>query len=401
MKKLMIIAIGLMMTLTSCANSEGKEATQTQVEKLEQSETTKEAKYVVTEVGAFDGGLFANYGNITVFTVAEDKTLYGALDSDGNIIIEPTYDYLSYGDGLLTDAYALEDGTIHYSYLNLDETVAIETVDGAKITVAQDFENGYALVTLADEIGADRHFGDYSCVIDKTGKVVVKASSKDTKVVINEDDLIVESTEDGKIVNIYNLDGTKASEDVYNKENYNNDNIYEIDGIYIIKDTADTKNESYAIYDNVNKKAITDYIYLYYGPSKVGNNYLVHKVSEVENEYNYVIIDNKGNEVFQVSENYKDFYYPEIHGDDLILTLTNGGVIVLNENGTVHKELDYEMVYGLIKSDFLICRKEEKIGVLDADYNEVVEPIYDNFGAIYDNKGLLTKDGMLYKLEIR
>lgn len=409
MKKYLGVVLGLALIVTSCGTETKEEPVKAEAtENAEQENSTEQEekqtvlyKYEVTEVGEFKARLDRSYDGVTVFAADGDKDLYGALDSDGNVIIEPQYDYLSYGDGVFTISNTTEDYSYYYTYANLDGKTIIENVEGVAIIDAQDFEKGLALVTLEDDFGAGRYLGDYTYAIDKTGKIVISATSENSSLYFNEDkDLMFEYNRDGEIVNIYNLDGTKASEEVFNEENYNGDNIYEVDGIYYIKDTTDTVNDSYAIYDNESKTALTEYIYLYSAPEKLGNNYLVYKVTDSETGYNYVIIDNKGNEVYQVSENYNEISYPEVFNDKLILNFVNDKAIVLDENGNVYKETNYDMIYGSYGEETVGCMLDNQVGYLDADFNEMVEPKYDEFTNINNGKGFVVSDGVIYKVEI-
>ncbi len=390
-KYIAIMALGLSLVITSCGNEQPEETT-------EITEPSSSKTYALTEVGEFEGTrLDRNYEGITIFAVEGEQDLYGALDSDGNVVLEPQEAYLSYGDGLLTMARENEEGAIRYSYADIEGTPVIEMVEGVEIVDGTDFEDGYALVTLNNELGEGRNFGSYSYLINKDGEVIIQAQSKDTALV-RDGDYILELGGETGIVEIYNLDGSKADKEVFEDENYDADNVYESDGIYFIRDEEDNVNYSYAIYDNESEKAVTDYVYTFYEPAKVGDNYLVTKISENPNEPNYVLIDNMGNEVFQISETYKNIMYPDIVNDKIIINPYEGDAIVLDENGNVYKETTYDVIDGLIGSDIMLCAEGEYLGLLDSEFNPIVEPIYDDVVNAYDDKALLLKDGILYKV---
>ncbi len=394
-KHIAIMALGLSLLVTSCGTEKTEDTTQ------QTSEPSASKDYTVTEVGAFEGTrLERNYEGVTIFAVEGEQNLYGALDSDGNVVLEPQEAYLSYGDGLLTMARENENGAIRYTYANIDGTPVIETVEGVEIVDATDFEDGYALVTLNNELGEGRNYGNYGYLINKDGEVVIQAQSKDTALV-RDGDLILELGGETGIVDIYNLDGTKADKEVFEDENNDADEVYESDGIYYIRNEADDVNHSYAIYDNESEQAITDYVYTFYAPEKVGNNYLVTKISENPEEQNYVIIDNKGNEVFQISENYKNIMYPEVFNDMLIINSYENKAIILDENGNLVKETSYDIIDSFTDSDILGCSSDGYVGYLDSELNEIAAPTYDGFTNTYDDEGLLVKDGVLYKLEVK
>lgn len=392
MKRRIILAIGLMMVLTSCGEKQPVEDQQQATEVEQESTQDGQEGYIETEIGAFNGLLYSYNDGMLIYSTENGS---GVLDSDGNTVLEPKYGYLEYGDGLFLQQANGDNSTIVWSYLDEEGKPFIEEVNGLKIIDGTVFKNGYAAVTLGDAEISKRSFGEYSTIIDKSGNIIIEAEGETNYLsIIEAENVVFEYNEDSEIVGAYNLDGTLASDDILLEENYNGDNIYEVDGLYIIKDVEDEINQSYALYDNVNKTEITGYDYLYYDPIKVGDNYIVDKPSENIGDYNFVIIDSQGNEILKLSETYNYFGYPFVYEDKIILSI-EGGSIVLNPDGSVYKQTDFDTIY-----DSSAYGVGNKIG-FTKDYEKVTEPIYDDFVPAEDNIAFGARDGKLYRIEIK
>ncbi len=399
MKRKIILVIGLTMALTGCGNKEEAIETQpaTEIKQEDKEKAENSTETIETEIVEFDANIEQFKDGLIVFYNTGDSYLYGLMDINGNVLMEPMYEYLAIGDEYILETEVSNNQEyVKHRYLNTDGHVVIEKVDGYEITDGEAFKDGYALVTLNKEEQKAHKYGDYCALIDKSGKIVVEAKEHSTYLT-RQGDYIIEKASDFEIIKIYNLDGTPVDDSVYLEENYNNDNIFEINDLYIFKNLEDINYKSYGLYDNENKKELKAYDYNYYDPLRVGDNYIVVKLNEDGLSY-FVLIDGKGKEIFNISEKYVGCYYPQVINDKIVISYPEEDTILLNSDGSVYKETEYGTL-GTEDNEVQTYVVNSKTGFMK-DFEKLTEPIYDGT-RIDGDVAIGVRDGKLYRLEFK
>ncbi len=320
----------------------------------------------------------------------------GIMDSDGEVIIEPTYFYIEYTDGLFlaTDAPATE-----WYFLNIDGTLAFNNVDGYKISNTAGFNDGLAIVTLMD---SETQEFVKEAVIDKTGNILIQNDEVEGVYTKVDDTYVFSNTYTSVslgnydyITHVYSEDGTELN--LADFENYDGDDIYEFEDIYFQQD-PNTLN--FAVYDIESEKNISDFDIVSgtYGSigdtDKIGDNYVVTKF-DGEN-FSRVLMDGEGNTVFDIEANYPTAGTYFECDDKLLINLEEGNAsVVLDENGTLIKELpficDFVEDYGTYYGDV-------GLGIINSDFEVVTVRYYNYIGKVVDGSCLVSADGILYKL---
>ncbi len=405
MKKFILVSSLLLMSMF--AYGCGSETETDEAETTEVTDTTEvETEKIASENEAFTVEEIRDLGEDCVVSdndgyymfYSKESNANGIMDSDGNVVIEPEYFYIEYTDGLY---FVMEDGTYMY-FLNPDGTVAFDTVDGYKIGFSSGFDDGLAIVRLMDEANPD--FAK-EVVVDKKGNIVIQNDEPegmytkidDTYVFANNYSTVSLSNYN-EITHVYSEEGTELS--LSDFENYDGDDIFEFEDIYL---QQDPNTLCYAIYDIESGKAISEFNLTSgnFGSigdrEKIGDNYIVTKI--IGDSFSRVLIDSKGNTVFDI-----DATYPEAGtyfecNDKLLINLTDGNKsVLLDENGTLVKELNFICNtvddYGIYHGD------DGGYGIVDSDFNTVTDTRFDSLGNIVDGSCLAVVDGVLNKLTI-
>lgn len=401
-----IIKIGLVLGLTfmlaGCGNKtenvENAENTEnnatTDAENKEESKTT----YEVKELGEYEYELYLTYDDLYIIN---DKDLnFGCMNTKGEVIVEPQYEGLSYGDGVLTIRKPQGEGiNAYYYYADLDGTPIIEEVDGKKIVFAQDFKDGYALVTL--EVPNEVASYVTNVVINKKGEVVYRRELDESG-----DVGVFRDEYDGNIVDlkfnkIFNSDMTELAESEKAKlENYNNDDIYQRGEVYY----KVNENGERAIYDINERKEISKYRAEAYDTLKIGDNYAIFPF-EGDDTMCVQIIDAKGNIVKDLAEGYESILQPMADGDKLVLIFADGKkVVVLDQNGEVYKQTNLDYVSKTLNGtriSYVSSGETSLNGYLDEEYNEILPAEYEKIGGIHSGVGVMQNGNMFYQFFVK
>ncbi len=381
MKKYSIVILGVLLgiIMTSCAGAETSTIENINKEVVE----IKDMNYVVEEIGEVDYQVWNHYEDI--YTIYKDGYM-GYMDLEGNILCEPKYFWVSYGDGMVTIE---ERDTGKKYYQSLDGSVTIDKVDGMEFAATEDFKDGYAIVRLKDEEGV---FQEFDKVIDKQGNVVLETDKTSTFFRRDKDGNYV-LTDGLEIFEVYKKDLTPMSKkEIKANEELDGDYVQYKDGLYVIADKAAYT----AFYDNEKRKVVSDYV-VGFGPVKVGSNYLVALADTPMSSANYVLINDAYEEVAKINYEFNYTLMPEVINDKIILRYKDEPVKVLDENGELYKETEYYTIYQ-DKYGTIYCAEDGYVGLLDNDLNEVVAPEYDYITEVFNGEGLAQKDNMLYKV---
>lgn len=393
-KSIVLLSLVLSTTLIGCGSNEPKEVpkvqTQTQVENSQETKIEM-PKYSFEELGESEYKITIYMDEIIAIRTGEN--LQGYMDKDGNIVCEPKYTWLTYGDGML----ALEDpnpsgsGMGKRYFQSLDGKITIDKVNGLSIGNHEDFKDGYAVVCLLD---SDGEFQDTYKVIDKQGKVVLENDKEDAFYRRGENGNIY-LTDGYFVYEGYKKDLTPLTEEEISKDmSLNVGQVTYADGLYVIGNSEDTIT---AFYDNETKQAISDYN-IFVNPRKVGDNYIVAKQDENEEQPYWYIINDKYENIAKIDFDFVYTNTPDVINDKIALFYEGGGkTTIIDDKGNVFKELSYDYIYQL--DDVVYCVVGNKIGILDAAFNEVVAPEYDEITEFNDGVGYAQKGKMMYKVK--
>ncbi len=389
-KSIVILSLVLSVALISCGNNaESKEVTEPEAQ-LENTQEPKleEAKYTFEEIGESEYKICINFGEI--IAVANSDNLLGGMDSDGDIVYEPKYSWFTYSDDMLTLKDYSDSGIGKKYYQSLDGKVTIDSVNGLSIGIHEDFKNGYAVVCLEDSNG---EYQDTYKIIDKQGNVVLENDKADAFYTRSGDGNVY-LTDSFLVYEGYKKDLTPMTEEEISEDmSINIGKIINADGLYVIRKQEENTS---ALYDKETKQAITDYNILV-EPRKVGNNYILAKQEASEPEPYWYIINDKYENVAKLDF---DFIYtntPEVIKDKIVLIYEGGDkATILDDNGNVFKETSYDYIYEIGAVTY--CVVDDKIGILDDEFNEVVAPEYDNITEFIDGVGYAQKGDMMYKV---
>lgn len=389
MKKynLVILSIVLTAVMTSCGNSDNSNnSNNTEVVEEVENTVIEEYNYSFEEIGDVDYQVWNHYEDI--YSTYKDGVM-GYIDLEGNVLCEPKYQWVAYGDGMLTLELMNDDGTSKKYYESLDGTVTIDNVDGMEIAAAEDFKDGYAIVRLFDENG---DFQQYDKVIDKQGNIVLETDRLVTSYRRDEDGNFI-LTNGMDIFEVYKKDLTPMTKkEIKSNEELDGDYVSYKDGVYIIADMAAYT----ALYDNEKEKVISDYN-IGFGPEKVGNNYLVAIAETPQTLPVYYIVNEQFEKIATIDFEFNYSVMPRVIGDKIILMYRDEPVRILDENGELYKETDYYTIYQN-KYGTIYCAKDGGVGLLDKDFNEIIAPEYDYITEIYNGVGLAQTGTMLYKV---
>lgn len=310
--------------------------------------------------------------------IQDPKTdLKGAIDLSGEVVIEPEhYDINSFHEAL-SFVYTKDRSDCYY--INTQGEKVIEKVDGKSIVYGRPFDaSGETAVILSDN-GSNEQYA----VIDRQGKVILyKAQDGSDSKIFNEKDPKSYSV----MVNL------KPSEIFQNKW------ILDPDAPI----TFYSDKERYGIFDNANKTFVTELIYNVVTPFYDGHALVVDK------DYKMLLIDDKGQEVVHLSKKYPGLDFemmPALTKDGAGLRfLEEGkGVIILDAKGNEVARKDYYAI-GLFSNGFAsVVVSEEgvfKYGLIDAKGEEILPPVYDAVGNVYEGKVVVRANDKWYIVDL-
>ncbi len=324
-----------------------------------------------------------------VFSITDSDGNIGFLSVDGEILVEPKY----VGAMNLSDSLVfVVDQLDNRYYIDLEENIVIDNVEGLRLGIGDNFVNGYAVVALYDS--DNEVIQNNTCVIDKNGEVILRPTDQNQYFWKIDDNVYAFGTEYNSFncEKILDLSGNEL--DISNFENYDNDNIYyleEQDFYYILDNTTGV----YAVYDNVKGESVTDYIYTSFigdfGKYPVGLTY----------DNKYIFINNKGETILDLSTLYPTGVVADVLNDEKIVVNFNGDntVKLIDFDGNLIKDTDFTHISYFIDG-LAIVMIGDKYGYCNEDLIEVLEPIYDAVTFAYDGSGLLVKDGILSKFTL-
>lgn len=393
----LVLSLGLATVLVSCGTSgetnENPSVT-TEQETVESKEEPKieVAPYTVEEMGEFNYSVQVNYGDI--ITIMDENQLIGYMDADGNILCEPKYERVGYSDGMLTLEDPSDSGMGKSYYQSLDGKVVIDQVNGQGIAHTENFSNGYAKIDLLD---SDGEYEGTDKIIDKQGNVVLETDIPNAFYHRDEDgNFILRDLDKGKIYEVYKKDLTPMSaEEISENEDLDGDDVVYADGLYVVQEYG---YNATALYDKEKEQVITDYK-VYVAPRKIGENYLLAKQDANDEDAYWYIINDKYENLAKLDYDFDFAYTPDIINNKIVLHYEDGSSPkILDELGNIYKETNYDGIYAIGANNDVYFVVDNKTGMLNKDFNEVIPAEYESNTEIVDGVGFATKGNVLYKI---
>lgn len=269
------------------------------------------------------------------------------------------------------------DGQSGY-YLDSNGNKVIEEVEGKKIRSGFEFDRaGQAIVRVE---GKD---GDEYLLIDKKGKVIDRYEKEDLGVqkIMRESDpqtfSILHDFRPGRV--------------------YQNRRILD----RFAKITFYSDGEYFGIFSTADKKFVTDLIYKQVGFFKNNRAIVIDKKGRM------LLVDQEGNELVDISGKYSGLnfeFYPFLSEDGFALNFLDEQkkAIILDVDGNEVKQTNYDYIgyfdQGIAKMGNVVEkeRKKYKYGLINAKGEEILSPIYDNIGNIYEGKILVKANNKWY-----
>ncbi len=395
MKKYLITIIAATTILfSSCSTDETVSNNQ---EKSAEEEANDSAEHetvdyttTVSKIGDFSNYDFRSLlKEEDVFSIVDANGNIGYISTDGEILIEPKYvGAMNYSDGLV---FVVDQEDNRY-YIDMEENIVIDNVEGLKFGIGDNFENGYAAVALYDSDNEVVQRNNY--VIDKSGEIILRPTDQD-QYFWKVDDNAYAFGPDYLSFNcekVLDLEGNEL--DLSNYENYNQDTIFyleEADFYY----TVDESTGLYAVYDFEKGEAVTDFIYSKFS-SDYGKNVLA-----ITPENKYIFLDNTGEIFLDVSAIYPTGIVSDVIDDEKIVVNFNDGntVKLIDFDGNVIKDTDFTHISYFIDGIAIVI-KDDKYGYCNENLTELLDATYDSVTFAYNGSGLVIKDGILYKFEL-
>ncbi len=399
MKKYLIVMISVATFIfNSCGNVEnqntetGVEA-QSETEKGEESKSNVEVVDYVTSIS--DLGDFSNYffnsllAEESLFSIKDLNGNVGFINSNGEIVIEPKYlGAMPFSEGL---AFVVDQNNERY-YIDVDENIVIDNVDGLKLGIGDKFENGNAIVALYDTEGESIQNNNY--VIDKSGIAVLRPTGDGQYFWKVDNNAYATGAQYNTFVcdKLVDISGNEIDNSKY--ENFNQDKIFKLDNLdfYFIVDEA---TGLYAVYDKEKGKAVTDYIF-----TQFSDEYGIYPLGQTS-DGKYIFVNLKGETILNVSDIYPTGVVADVINEDQVVINFNDGntVKLIDFEGNLIKDTDFTHISYFIDGLAIIIKKD-KYGYCNENLSEVLEAVYDSVTFAYDGSGLIVKDGILYKFQL-
>lgn len=363
--KRVLLFFGVVLFLTGCTqNSAGNDQ-----HEIDMSGFT-ELNYELFSPGIQEDGLLL---------IQDPETkLKGAINLDGELVIKPEhYDISRFHEGL-SFVYGGE-GSGGY-YINTQGEKVIEKVDGKSIVYGRPFDaSGETAVILSDD-GSNEQYA----VIDRQGKVILYKSTDGA---------------DSKIFNEKNPKSYSVRFELKPSEIFQNKWILDPDAPI----TFYSDNDRYGIFDNANKTFVTELIYNAVTPFCEGHALVVDK------DHKMLLIDEKGQEVMHLSKKYSGLDFemmPALSKDGAALRFIEPGkgVVILDAKGNEVAHKEYYSV-GQFSEGFAasVVSEQEgvfKYGLINAEGEEILPPVYDAVGNVYEGKVVVRANDKWYIGEV-
>ncbi len=344
----------------------------------------------VTEIGDFKGYDFRSLlEEDGVYSIVDADGNIGYVSADGEILIEPKYvGAMNYSEGLV---FVVDKDDNRY-YIDMEDNIVIDNVEGLKFGIGDNFENGYAVVALYDSDNEEVQRNNY--VIDKSGNVVLRPTDQDQYFWKIDDNAYAFGPEYLTFNSEKILDTEGNELDSSKFENYNQDNVFyleESDFYYTVDETTGL----YAAYDIDKGEASTEFIY-----SKFSDEYGDH-ILGLTSEDKYIFLNKKGETVLDVSSIYPTGIVADVIDNDKIVINFNDGdtVKLIDFEGNLIKDTQFNHISYFVDG-LAIVIKGNKYGYCNEELTEVLESNYDLVTFAYEGSGLALKDGVLYNFKL-
>ncbi len=409
-----IVILQALFLMVSCSsNVETKE--KSDVENIEIKEDinadTDKNKYKITYLRDFEGyELGYNIdNNDDIYQIVDRNEKVGFINSNGDIVVKPQYDYAyQYGDIIIVSDE-------EYSYfVNFDGDVVLDNINGRKMARAVGLNDEYFIVGLYNNDGSEEK---KNYIIDSKGNIKYETEENYGIGISIDDPNICYVVSMDSYFNSYdkvefiNYDGSPVPEsdvekytDMFN--NYMTYNKTFPDGTYFVAEGKDEPGyDRAAIADKYTGELVTGYDFRAITIKAVGENFVVEKFDE-EGNLRLCVIDSKGN-VIKVIEDEQVYHSNSSLGEYVSVSYFNEKANILDQNGNLVKQTDYDRVYKNLNGTIIIVDDgdneeydDSTYGFLSEDLEEMLPPEYDEFTEIYNNTALVVKDNKLYRFGI-
>ncbi|MDO5061894.1 MAG: WG repeat-containing protein [Peptostreptococcaceae bacterium] len=311
-------------------------------------------------------------GLILVIDRKTDKN--GFINMQGELVIPMEHGVVTkFSQGL---CFSL-DGQSGY-YLDSEGNKVIEEVDGKKIRSGFEFDRAGQAIVRVD--GKD---GEEFLLIDTKGKAIDRYDKEDLEA--------QKITRESDPKNFSILNDFRPGK-VYQKRRI-------LDRF--AKTTFYSDGEYFGIFSTEDKKFVTDLIY-----KRVGF-FQNDRAIVIDKEGRMLLVDKEGNEILHISGKYSGLnfeLYPFLSEEGFALNFLDEQkkAIILDVDGNEVKQTNYDYIgyfdQGIAKMGNVVEkeRKKYKYGLINAKGEEILSPIYDNIGNIYEGKILVKANNKWY-----
>ncbi len=308
----------------------------------------------------------------------ENELRVGCVNYDGELVIP--FDYLEIGS--LNDNLSLvKDVNGEYKYIDKENNIIIDSINGNKILKGTDFIDGYAVVNLKGVEG--------TTIIDTHGSELVSSEENYIYEYAGNHMFNVLGNDENSFVKVIDSEGNKI-EQLENKiYTYTGNNL----GYY-----QDENSGLLGIMNLKDYSKITECVILK-GTNFENNTALV---TSVENEL--LIIDPSAEVLENLSVTYAGLNISEVKGFNQgigILNFDNDkGSTVINNLGKLLLETEYISISEVYENIAVIESVDGKFGYMNVTGEELLETNFDKATDIYEGKGLLSIDDSVYQFTV-